>query len=659
MGEVFKARDTRLNRVVAIKILPPEKSSDIGRKQRFLQEAKAASALNHPNIVTIYDIGSENGVDFIAMEFIDGKTIDELIPRTGLRMGELLRYSVQAADALAKAHQAGIVHRDLKPSNTMVTSDGLVKILDFGLAKLSQTAPAEGDETQTLRALTEDGTVLGTAHYMSPEQAEGKSVDARSDVFSFGAMLFEMATGQRPFSGDSRVAVLSSILRENPKPAGAIRSDIPAELTRIIMRCLRKDPERRFQHMADLKVALEELKEESESGALATGPSPARPQRQTRFAVWAAGSAIILAIVAFVSWRFWSDTSPPTVAVYTPVPLTSYPGIQRNPSFSPDGSQIAFSWDGFDGNNFDIWVKLIGPGSPLRLTTDPAADVYPRWSPDGRWIAFLRMAGTYDSFSMIVIPALGGPERRVRVFANNPATAGLPVQSFCWTNDSKALVVSAAASAGQSNRLVWVPLEGGEPKPLTRPAPGSFGDMRPAISEDGRHLTFLRTASSYARLFIVSFSSEMEPLGEPRQIASRRQFIHHAEWMPGAREILFSSGPQRDVSTLFRISTEPGAEEHPLTGSGASSREPTVSRRGGRLAYSSATSDSNFWTVDLMLHTAVLDRALSSSFRDAFPQSLPMASGLRSILPGAGPSRSGPQMPTVRRQQLSLQCPGP
>src|SRR5580692_1210020 len=266
MGHVYKARDTRLDRIVAIKVLSTDKIADPERKQRFRQEAKAASSLNHPNIITIYDIGSENGIDYLAMEFVAGKTLDQLTPRNGMRIGEMLGYSAQVADALAKAHQAGIVHRDLKPSNVMVSSDGLVKVLDFGLAKLTQPATGEDAVTETMAALTSAGTILGTTYYMSPEQTEAKPVDGRSDIFSFGTMLYEMATGQRPFHGQSQVAVLSAILREDPKPVVEIRPDVPAELMRVIARCLRKDPSRRFQHMDDLKVALVELKDESDSG---------------------------------------------------------------------------------------------------------------------------------------------------------------------------------------------------------------------------------------------------------------------------------------------------------------------------------------------------------------------------------------------------------
>ena len=267
MGVVYKALDTHLDRLVAIKVLPPERVADADRKRRFVQEAKAASALNHSNIVTIHDIDSADGIDFISMELVAGKTLDKWIPRHGLRLNEALKYSVQIADALAAAHSAGIVHRDLKPGNVMATEQGLVKVLDFGLAKLTEpSAPGENEATRTLKPTTEEGSIVGTVSYMSPEQAEGKKIDTRSDIFSFGSLLYEMVTGRRAFQADSPVATLSAILREEPKPASQVVEGLPRELERVIGRCLRKNPERRFQAMPDLKVALEELKEESDWG---------------------------------------------------------------------------------------------------------------------------------------------------------------------------------------------------------------------------------------------------------------------------------------------------------------------------------------------------------------------------------------------------------
>src|SRR5215470_2660440 len=270
MGEVYKARDTRLGREVAIKLLRAEKLSSPERIARFMQEARAASALNHSHIVTIHDIGADGGRDFIVMEYIKGRPLDQLIPPTGMPAGQLLRLAVQIADALSKAHAAGIIHRDLKPGNIMVTEEGDVKLLDFGLAKLTDTSEtSEFDRTLTVqRAKTEEGTIVGTLSYMSPEQTEGKKLDARSDIFSFGAVMYEMVTGRRAFAGGSSASTIAAILKEDPKPPREAVPGVPAELDRIITRALRKDPMRRIQHMDDLKVALEELKEESDSGKL-------------------------------------------------------------------------------------------------------------------------------------------------------------------------------------------------------------------------------------------------------------------------------------------------------------------------------------------------------------------------------------------------------
>jgi serine/threonine protein kinase len=257
MGVVYQARDPRLDRMVAIKTLPPDRISDAERKGRFIQEAKAASALNHPNIITVHDINSQEGVDVIVMEYVDGKTLAELIPGTGLRWSVAVKYAIQIADALASAHTAGILHRDLKPSNVMVTEHSRVKILDFGLAKLIERAEsAPDDATFSTPALTAEGTVLGTAPYMSPEQAQGQKLDARSDIFSFGSLLYEMLTGAQPFAGDSHLSIATKLLGHNPKPVNELVPSLPPDLSKIISRCLRKDPARRYQHMDDLKVAL-------------------------------------------------------------------------------------------------------------------------------------------------------------------------------------------------------------------------------------------------------------------------------------------------------------------------------------------------------------------------------------------------------------------
>ena len=396
MGVVYKARDLHLDRFVALKILPPEKVANPERKRRFVQEAKAASALNHPNIVHVYDIDQAEGTDFIAMEYVEGKTLKQRIGPRGLRLNDALKYAVQIANALAKAHSAGIVHRDLKPTNIMVNEDGVVKVLDFGLAKL--TEQIQGDETASTatvdgegRPITEEGVIVGTVAYMSPEQAEGKKVDARSDIFSLGSVLYEMVTGQKAFQGASKMSTLSAILHQLPKPVSAIAPAIPVDLEKLINRCLRKDPQRRWQNMSDLKVALDELKEDSDSGKPA---AVAAARRRGRPYLWISMILVAGAILA-VSARFWLARSRPAPdeATLTTVPLTTYPGVEAYPSFSPDVTQVAYQgcpggWAA--GQNCDIYVKQIGIEPPSRLTDTPEQEYCPAWSPDGRFIAFLR-----------------------------------------------------------------------------------------------------------------------------------------------------------------------------------------------------------------------------------------------------------------------------
>jgi serine/threonine protein kinase len=254
MGVVYKARDTHLDRFVAIKVLPPDRIADPERRRRFVQEAKAASALRHPNIVTIHDIAEESGVAFIVMEYVPGKPLSRLIPRKGLRVPEALKYAVQIADALAAAHAAGIIHRDLKPANIMADDNGAIKVLDFGLAKLTEepeSKPADAS-TGTVEPETEKGTIVGTVSYMSPEQAEGRRVDVRSDIFSFGSVLYEMLTGRRAFAGKTSASLIGSILKDEPRPIAELVPVAPPALDYVVRTCLAKNLEDRFQSVRDI-----------------------------------------------------------------------------------------------------------------------------------------------------------------------------------------------------------------------------------------------------------------------------------------------------------------------------------------------------------------------------------------------------------------------
>src|SRR5262245_9211218 len=410
MGVVYRALDTHLNRPVALKLLPADKVSNPERHKRFVQEARAASALNHPHIVTIYDIASENGNDFIAMEFIEGKTLDELQHRKALSLADTLKYSVQIADALAKAHAAGIVHRDLKPSNIMVTDDGRVKVLDFGLAMLVEPDHFDGDaSTRTLQDAapqTDEGAIVGTAAYMSPEQAEGKKLDGRSDIFSFGSVMYEMSTGRRAFQGETKLSTLSAILREEPKPASELAPAVPRDLEKIIQRCLRKDPERRYQSMKDVRIALEELKEESDSGHLTAVTQAKRASR--RWVLEAVGAIALLGLAGAVLW--WHLRPAPAPVEWRLRPLTADSGLTTTAALSPDGKLVAYASDrASNGTNLDLWVQpLTGGSAPRRLTQDPADDKDPSFSPDGGLIAFF---SSRQGGGIYLIPSFGGQER--------------------------------------------------------------------------------------------------------------------------------------------------------------------------------------------------------------------------------------------------------
>ena len=526
MGVVYKARDTHLDRLVALKVLPPEKVADPERKRRFVQEAKAASALNHPNIITIHDIASENGIDFIVMEYVQGKTLDALVPRKGLRLNETLKLAIQMADALAKAHSAGIIHRDLKPTNVMVTDDGLVKVLDFGLAKLTEVSESGDETTRTLEHQTEEGTIVGTVSYMSPEQAEGKKVDARSDIFSFGSVLYEMATGQQAFHGDSKMSTLAAIMNQEPKPISQLVPGIPRDLEKIITRCLRKDPNRRFQAMADLKVTLDELKEESDSGTLAGAPPVVRPVRRPW--VWV-GAAMVVVAIAIAGWLFRGGSRKPQAAPEV-VPLTSYAGFENSPSFSPDGNQVVFSWNGEKQDNFDIYVKLIGSPTPARLTTDPADDVQP--SLFAGWTLYRLCPGVERAYHLHHHP-LPSAARSASWLMYLLQMSGFD-PSFAWLPDGKWVVTDG---------LALLSTESGETRSLTSPPTKSSRDLSPAVSPDGRTVAFSRSASlDVSEIYLLDLTEDLKPKGEPRRLTSLKGSSFDSAWTPDGREIIFTSG---------------------------------------------------------------------------------------------------------------------
>ena len=497
MGVVYKARDTRLERVVAIKLLPESRATDAERRSRFIHEAKAASALNHPNIVAIHEVGEQDGRTFMVMEFVDGKQLNELIPRKGMRLTEALRVAVQVADALTAAHAVGIVHRDLKPGNIMVDAQGRVKVLDFGLAKVAAPAVAlTADEETRTATLTEEGAIVGSVPYMSPEQAEGRPVDARSDIFSFGAVLYEMVTGQRAFRGETRVSTLVAVVEKEPQPVSETGAEVPPELERLIARCLRKEVNRRCQHMSDVKVALEELRDESESGKLMR-PAAAAPAGR-RWLWPAMGVVIALGAVAwaYLQQRGGTQSQGPDLVRVSPDDGHSYVG----PSISPDGKFVAYASD--RSGKMELWLQQVGGGDPIQLThssapvqsaqffqdgmrilylTQGSIEVIPTLggqprvlrngsvdspilSPDGRQIAYFEFA--QSEFHLMLMPSEGGPARELAAWSR---TKYKDARHVVWTSDSRWLISVGAKQPGAQNADEWewlaLPVDGGNPIP--------------------------------------------------------------------------------------------------------------------------------------------------------------------------------------------------
>ena len=585
MGEVYKARDPRLDRDVAIKVLPADKILDPDRKQRFVLEARAASALNHPNIVTVHDINSDGGLDFIVMEYVAGKTLDVAIGRKGIRTPLALKYAIQIADALAKAHGAGILHRDLKPTNLMVSEDGNVKILDFGLAKLMDAAESPAVDTATgFAPLTQEGAVIGTPVYMSPEQVEGRKLDARSDIFAFGSVLYEMLTGQKAFDGESSASIVAKILHEDPRPVNHLVPSVPTDLVKIVSRCSRKDPARRYQHMGDVKVALEDVQEESLSG-----PQPHMPRAHSQRR-WTWLFALLLVLLGgFLAWPHLRQSDEPKPLRL--VPLTTLPGTETFPTLAPDANYVAFTWSGPQNDNDDIYVQLINSsGPPRRLTEHPESDFSPAWSPDGQWIAFLR-GQTPGKSELRLISPLGGPERRLAEIHVRDSYVDPPYLS--WFPDSQALVMVDSAGADHPDALFLISEKTGGKRPLTDPPQHERGDTNPAVSPDGRSLVFERAAS----LHVLPLSQDGAAAGGPRRLTDPVMQARHPAWSPNGEEILFSA--QR---RLWKMNVSGRRPPEPLPFVAQDASMPVLSRllsgQPVRLVYVRNSSDSNIWRVD-------------------------------------------------------------
>ncbi|MCC6392383.1 MAG: PD40 domain-containing protein [Bryobacterales bacterium] len=588
MGEVYLAQDERLERPAAVKILAGKSSSDAESLRRFTQEAKAAAALSHPNIAHIYDAGQEDGVPFLVMEYVEGATLNTIADKLPMDNEALLTIGMQVADALVEAHQKGIIHRDIKPSNLIRNTRGQIKVLDFGLAKLSAAARSRYATSVASGATTASGSeaniAVGSLPYMSPEQALAREVDQRTDIFSLGAVLYELATGRRAFPGHTAAAIFDGILNRNPPTPHALNRHLCEPLDRIIRKCLEKDASLRYQTASDLLADLK-LAHRDTSGAITrpnTGPSR-RP-----WLVVAAGVVAVLSSAVF-GW-YWANRPPaePPAPMRT-VPLTSFPGSESQPSFSPDGNQVAFSWNQGKEDDLDIFVKVVEAGMPLRLTSTPASEYSPAWSPDGKYIAFLRQ--TTETAGFFLIPALGGLERKVS--DASPQRVGADAPFVSWSPDGKQLCLVDRDSVREPLGLYLLDIESNRRRKVSSPPQNYLGDSTPVFAPEGNRIAFVRTRSlAIQDIYMLDLRE-----GKETRITNDNRRIYGLAWNPADGKIVFSSARQSN-SRLWRISPK-GGDPQAITGVGDQAGFLAISRNGQRLAFTRSVIDTNIWRYEL------------------------------------------------------------
>lgn len=600
MGQVYLAEDTKLGRKVALKLLPKEFTKDPDRIQRFELEARAASALNHPNILTIHEIGRLKGNYFIATELILGETLRSRMQNGKMPLAEALDVAAQIAGALDVSHRAGVIHRDIKPENVMVREDGIVKVLDFGLTKLINMPESRAQDfhdgavlSEEMSDQTEGGFVLGTVRYMSPEQTRDSShVDHRTDLWSLGVVLFEMLSGHPPFQGSSiKERIISIQEKEPPSLFGNFEVVPPAGLEDLVRKALIKNPNDRYQtakdFLTELRKMIRKLEKEEETSWFS---SPAR----RRGLVIALSALVILAvstgflIYSRINQGNTSINAPPSMLKV--LPFTSFPGKEADPSFSPDGKMIAFSWNGYDGENFDIYIKSFDATEPIRLTSDLGADRSPSWSPDGRHIAFIRT--TDDEDSIILVPAERGAEQVLHSVGRLGRGDALG-QSVSWSPDGKSLLYSEKKSLFTPFQIKQLSVENREKQTLTSPPAGSIGDRLPIISPAGDILAFVsRRTNETDDIYLVPISG-----GEPRRLTSDNLIISGMVWTPDGRDLIYSSN-RGGAQHLWKISAAGGTPERLAAGE-ENPDTLAMSVQGRRLAYSSTTSDMNIWKIEV------------------------------------------------------------
>jgi Tol biopolymer transport system component len=581
MGEVYRAHDSKLGRDVAIKILPEHFTADPERRARFAREARVLATLNHPNIAAIYGLEESNGMSALVLELVDGTTLADRIARGPLRLSQAVTIAQQVVSALQTAHEQGIVHRDLKPANVMLqgitdisTTDIRAKVLDFGLAKPA-TKLLDDDPTISVGD-TAVGHIVGTPAYMSPEQARGLAVDARTDVWAFGCVLYEMIVGRPAFRGATTSDTIAKVLERDPDWQ-ALPASAPASIRRLLTRCLEKDPKRRLHAIADANFELDEALTESKPAVVA---SAAAPQRHlTR---WLSAAGVIALVLAAGGWKLWTNQSGDLPAPRV-MPLTSFQGIEMSPTFSPDGKQVAFSWDGEKGDNENIYVLIVGSDNPLAVTSDPARDVAPAWRPGSSDIAFARVDA--DKASIFLVSATGGSERKLAEFTPFPYSGSGPIETrdprLAWSPDGHWLVVSRVVSGDEKG--IFVVGEDGSKQTLLSAKPTD--DYRMAVfSPDGSKLGVINGGS----IEVADLAGTGRPTikGVPRTLTSSLGYVGGVAWTVDGESLMFgrSRYPSPDPPSLWRVSVSGNGVPERFELAGVASY-PAIAPTGSRLAF--------------------------------------------------------------------------